>query len=435
MEEENNLLEQNIHNENRDLRRENRDVRLQLQELENRLNAALIVNQGGVVQAPAVVEAHENNYTAVPHFYGRRGDNFVDWIRFFEQFSDTKGWDDDQKLLQFPIRLRDAAWVIFNSLRASEKDTWEHCKTYMTQRLLGGAAKRTNVLAFHERNQMPGETAFDYARALKKAYQAAYPMRRLVEHDEELQLRFEEGALYGSEITHLGPCSFDNALFKAENVENSLRKRRNTTAFGGSIAEEGRHQMQDSVEKLTRLVANMSTEVRQAVNHSVKQNNAPPRQSDRNATIDGYPRCNRCNQSGHNAMSCKQKFCSVHGLNETHFTEQCRRLGFQGQEQPKFPRQNQNQQTQLFCEIHQIPGHSLEQCSVVKRERKYFEDKSRRYNNESGPRNNPPLQPGMYYNHQGATRGGQANYIHMEPIQNNLGQFMLLEDEISSQDI
>ena len=40
----------------------------------------------------------------------------------------ANGWDDAKKLLHLPILLRGHAWIVFDSLRETEMDTYKHFK-------------------------------------------------------------------------------------------------------------------------------------------------------------------------------------------------------------------------------------------------------------------------------------------------------------------
>ncbi len=260
----------------RDVRAQNLALRRQIREIHDRQLAMQFGGgaAGGMAPAPAMPELGDQTLYGLPIFQGKRGDNFIEWLAIFDQLGTSNNWDPDRKRLKLPTKLRGAAWDAYTCLEDDERDTYEHLKTSMTEKLMGGSAKRGHIMAFSNRKQAPGESAHDFHRALKKAFQAAYPNKNPRDHDQELQLKFEEGSIHRSQITILGPVSFEDALAKAENIENSLRYEASSRAGRTpTVAATGQTVTRSELERLSTQFAESFAQLRADM-----RNNDPQKQ-------------------------------------------------------------------------------------------------------------------------------------------------------------
>ncbi len=359
----------------RDVRAQNIELRRQIREIHDRQLEMQLggVAAGVIAQAPAMPELGADQMLyGLPVFQGKRGDNFIEWLAIFDQLGTSNDWDPDRKRLKLPTRLRGAAWDAYTSLEDDERDTYEHLKTAMTEKLMGGSAKRGHILAFSNRKQVPGESAHDFHQALKKAFQAAYPNKNPRDHDQELQFKFEEGSIHRSQLIMLGPASFEDALAKAENIENSLRYNDRLQSGGAmTVAATGQQLITKSeLARLTTQFAESFAQLRTDLQNNELQRHRNDYRQDQarpplfqlthlpqrnNGNFRGQPVCYECQQEGHHEHCCptkgkpqEQKFCMTH-RSTTHSAGER-------------TRNHNNKRFQTYCAIHKASTHSTEEC-------------------------------------------------------------------------
>jgi len=90
-----------------------------------------------------------------------------EWLANYYRYSKCYGWTDDQMVERLPLHLEGIALNICTRMTNDEKDTWEHLNENMKRKLMIGNPEQVQLRAFRSRMRKSGETAIDYAYAIR----------------------------------------------------------------------------------------------------------------------------------------------------------------------------------------------------------------------------------------------------------------------------
>ena len=189
---------------------------------------------------------------------------------WYELCAAVNEWDDARKLLRLPTLFKGRAWVIFESLRDEEKDTYDHpkraiserlnpdtdenhlvaCEQLMLRRFKEGcesvdelardlermldksspglpAEIRETELRFHLMNSLPEKVAFrlklspkgTYAETISKAREISLIYSRADKHHPVSQIQPESTVLHQNHLSHGGiPTTDDRTTVCSKNL-------------------------------------------------------------------------------------------------------------------------------------------------------------------------------------------------------------------------
>ena len=113
------------------------------------------------------------------------------WFKRYELSAAANEWNDARKLLRLPTLFKGRAWAIFESLRDEEKDTYDHLKRAISERLNPDTDE--NCLVAHEQLMLRRfkegcESVDELARDLERMLDKSSP--GLPVEIRETELRF-----------------------------------------------------------------------------------------------------------------------------------------------------------------------------------------------------------------------------------------------------
>ena len=99
---------------------------------------------------------------------------FTDWFTRFTMIATVNWWDGAKQLAILPTLLTQRAFTAFKELATEEKDTLEHIKTNMINKLLPAHLTRVWKMQMRALRRERGESVDDFVLRLKKLAEKAY---------------------------------------------------------------------------------------------------------------------------------------------------------------------------------------------------------------------------------------------------------------------
>jgi hypothetical protein len=133
-----------------------------------------ITNNQEINLSDLPLEVKHNLFAKLPHYYGRKNENFPMFIEIIESKTDPLNIAENDKLVLLKYCLLDKAAEAFIKIKQqSTTATWKHMIDALQQIL--PVEHEINYHILHQRKQQPAETPEDYAHIIQEMVNKLYP--------------------------------------------------------------------------------------------------------------------------------------------------------------------------------------------------------------------------------------------------------------------
>jgi hypothetical protein len=133
-----------------------------------------ITNNQEINLSDLPLEVKHNLFAKLPHYYGRKDENFLMFIEIIESKTDPLNIAENDKLVLLKYCLLDKAAEAFIKIQQqSTTITWKHMINALQEIL--PVEHEINYHILHQRKQQPTETLEDYAHIIQEIVNKLYP--------------------------------------------------------------------------------------------------------------------------------------------------------------------------------------------------------------------------------------------------------------------
>lgn len=182
-------------------------------------------------------------------FKGSATEDWVIWLRNYEQVSALNQWSDEYKLARMPTVLEGAANANYWECTPIELSNWNSMVTALTKKFAPESNRATFQAALETRRRQKDESLDMYMNAIKTLARKAFPEWDEKYRDLMVQKYFTDGldTSFRIWVLQANPRSADDALQVALRTEANLQHQTPASANTAHLAESNTTGLADAI--------------------------------------------------------------------------------------------------------------------------------------------------------------------------------------------